>query len=254
MGIATHLIFRACDSRVLAPSIVARRALARAFVEAGARHRLFVFGAADTHVHAVVLHPPGRDGVAAHALALALRGAVGLEVPLQRTARFPVTDQRHLAHVFTYVLNQARHHGVDTDPWLEATALPELLGLRPGGDAIRATVGEHLPRLGPLQLTALYGRRDLEPVLAVDHLVEATAAAAAADLRTRDPRVLLARRAALYWALPALGPRRAAATLGVPPRTVRWSAARPADPGWVRAVGLQMALRAGTRPPGLSRG
>lgn len=44
----------------------------------------------------------------------------------------PVVDQGHLVHTFRYVLDQAHHHGIDDDPWLEGTSLPELVGLRPG--------------------------------------------------------------------------------------------------------------------------
>ncbi len=247
-GIAAHLVFRAVDSRVLAPTVGARRRLARALVQVGNAYGLLAFGAADTHVH-VLLLGSAAPGPGAHALALAVRHATGLPVPMERTRILPVDDQIHLGRAFFYTLGQAAHHGVGFDPLREATSLPDLLGLRPGGHDVIARVRAALPRVGRDQLLASLGVPHLNPTLLLDHVHEAACAAAGTvDLAGRTPRILAARRAALALTTAQLTTRAAATRFGLAPRSARRDRASPADPAWIRAVGLQMGLRAHLGP------
>ena len=252
-GIATHLVVRAVDSRVLTPTVGTRRRLARALVRVGDPYRLLAFGAADTHVHILLL---GAEQPAAgvHALALALRAAVGLPVPLDRTRTTLVVDQGHLSRTFLYVLGQAAHHGVAFDPFREATSLPELLGLRPGGEGLIRRVRAALPRLGRAHLLDSLGVAALEPDLLLDHVLDAGCAAAGVDrFDGRSARVVAARHAALALLAPRIGAAAAAAVLGVDPRSARRARATPADPEWTRAVGLQMGLRSAWAAANLRR-
>ena len=51
MPLAHHIMLRLVGSRVIAPSVAARRELARIVLEVGNRYRLLAVRGADTHIH-----------------------------------------------------------------------------------------------------------------------------------------------------------------------------------------------------------
>ena len=58
MALGHHIMLRLDDSRVIAPVVEDRRAMARAVLKAGRPFRLLAFRAADTHLHLEVACDP----------------------------------------------------------------------------------------------------------------------------------------------------------------------------------------------------
>ena len=149
-----------------------------------------------------------------------------------------------LYNTFTYILQQDRRHGLDLDPFRDASNLPDLLGLRLLGRYTAALVRRHLPRIRRSQLLEYLGLPDLAPAEApLDLLVPATAAAVGRlelEGRTRD--VTDARRAVIEIAGTCLGHTRIARLLGITRRSVYRIRTRPLDAGLVSAIRLQVAL------------
>jgi hypothetical protein len=162
-----------------------------------------------------------------------------------------IRDQAHLDNAFSYIVAQASHHGIDADPWLEATAIPDLLGLRVIGSYLRPRVRALLPRIRRADLLAKLEIEELEVGGTLDDLADAAAATIAAPtLLGRTPAIIGARRAAI-----ALARGHGADTaqigqlLGISARAVRWLERAAARPDHVRAVGPQLGLRARLRGP-----
>ncbi len=175
--LAWHLMFRTDDDRVLAPSPEARRALARTVYRVADGVGLLAFGAADTHLHLVVVCTRARAGRLAQQLTLALRAQLGIPVGFSRTRFREVRDQHHLRNVFHYVLGQRKHHGLNTDPFLDASSMPELLGARLLRTESVALARELLPREGGGGLLRHLGLAQLEPCTELVEPVDATAGA-----------------------------------------------------------------------------
>lgn len=116
------------------------------------------------------------------ALSHSLRVFGGLFVSLIK----PVADGWHAYKLFDYVLRQGVRHQLDSDPLLEATNLPDLLGLRPLGRRTAISVRRFLPRVDRQQLLSLLGVPTLEP--ADGPLEDVVAAACAAGARTKLDR------------------------------------------------------------------
>ena len=140
MPIAHHVMLRTEERRVLAPSVMQRRALAAAVHEvAGAG--LLAFRGSDTHVHLLLLV------------------------------------------------------GFGSDPWHDASVLPDLLGLRVLGGDVRERVRERLPRVDRRRLLEILGVEALHAGADLAIGVEAAAAAVArADLSGKARCVVAARR------------------------------------------------------------
>ena len=246
-ALAQHVMLRLRDDRVIAPSVAARRLLARVVLSVSRDKGLLCFRAADTHMHAVVM------GTKEDALELARRVEIALTLRLGHSVGFApahvrsIESQHHLQRAFWYVLRQEEHHGLDSDVHHEASNLPDLLGLRPMGAYTADIVRSHLPRVHRAELVERLGLADPIPAdLSLVPLAGAAAAALAiADLRGRTREAVLARRAALRVARDLRRPGEAAATLGLSERTARHMArCRDETPtSVVRAVHLQLALR-----------
>lgn len=239
-----HLMLRLEDDRVIAPGDSDRRILARAVLERDRRFGLLAFGAADTHLHALATCDRRDAGHLARRIALALQRKLSPGVPFAPTRVKPVTDQHHLANTFLYVLRQRSHHELASDPWREASNLPDLLGLRVTGLWTANGVRQHLPRVTRQQLTALFGADLDAPIHSWDRLVEAALAAACLDsLEGRSGNVVAARTAAVHAAGSCVAANRLAGLLGVGLRSVTRMRRRPAEPPLVQAILGQLRLR-----------
>lgn len=241
MSLAWQIVLRAADSRVLAPSIGERRVLARTVLRIGMPRGLLAFGAADTHLHVLVLGDRATAGRTAQAIGAALTWGKGREVGSSPAAVSEVRDQWHLESTFHYVLGQGMHHGVGTDPLLEATSLPDLLGLRVIAPGLISRVREILPRTSRERLLGHLGVAELGPAVDLPLLLESAAAVVCLpDLNGCGRDAIAARRAALHVA----GPHFGRDLLGESERTERRLRSGTVDPTLLSAVKLQMGLRA----------
>ncbi len=237
MPIAHHVMLRTEERRVLAPSVAQRRALAAA-VHGVAGRTLLAFRGSDTHVHLLLLADRVSPGRTAQALAVALHARLGLRAPFEPARIKPVANQSHLESAFDYILRQDERHGFGSDPWHDASVLPDLLGLRALGGDVQERVQEHLPRVEHRRLIALLGVEALHAGRDAGLAQEAaTAAAALTRLAGHAPRTVEARRALVAY-LDGLGARQ---DLG---RRAAWRLRKlPADPKLVRAIALQVGFR-----------
>lgn len=251
-----HMMFRSDDDRVLAPSPDLRRVLARSVYRVAAGFPLAAFGAADNHLHLEVLGDRATAGRLAHRVGCSLHWSLGLTAELAPVRYKPLVDQGHKRSTFHYALNQRNHHGVQCDPYLDASSLPELLGMRvlDAGNTLHL-VREHLPRLQRHELLRHLGPREFEPACdeQLRALVDADrydllrdAAAGAVGLgRTqgRQPEAVAARTTLVQLLSPCCRPGVVGDVVALTDSVIRRGRARPADLRLQRAVRLQVALR-----------
>lgn len=239
-----QLVLRTIDDRPLATTPEARRVLARTVLDIGRDHGLFVFRAADTHLHAGLEGHPAGAGRFCQRVHVALRARLGLPEFSPAGPR-PFRDAWHRQSALLYVLRQEQRHGVEPDPFHEAGSLPELLGLRTVGAWLLPRVRALFPRLTREPLLELLGVPGLEEGVRVEHLREATLAASAlATLEGRMPDAERARVAAVHAPRPNAGTAALARALGLDASTVRRLAHGTPDAALVAAIRRQMALRA----------
>ncbi len=243
-ALAWHLMLRLDDQRVIAPSVSARRALARTVHKIGASRNLVAFRGSDTHIHVLVLGGRADAGRTVQALACSLERALQPHATFDRARIQPVEHQSHLVNAAEYILRQDQHHGFDTDPVQDASILPDLLGLRMLGPKTVKRFREHLPRFARSTLLGLLGVRRLDPGTTAALLPDAAAAALGlADLSGNRPDTVLA-RAALVKVADRIGGSDVADLLGgADRRTVGRLRARTVSPELVEAVRLQVGLR-----------
>ena len=239
-----HVMLRLGDGRVVAPDLVARRALATSLCRVAQSFRVLAFRAADTHVHLLAACDRAAAGRLAQAAEVSMGGALALPVGFTPAHFEPVRDQAHLHNAFHYVLRNPAGHGAAYDPLHDASALPDLLGMRVLAPWILPLVRERLPRLRSADLVAHLGIGDLVP--SEDPTLLAQAAAAAVGLPSlegRSARAVAARAAACHLGGPAwdAGPAFGGA------RTRRRLRTRTPDPVLLQAVRLQAGLLAAIR-------
>lgn len=237
--IGFHLVLRLTDDRVIARTPAERRLLARVVYEIGDRYGLLAFGAADTHLHIVIVGSRRAAGLFARYVATSLRWQLELAAQFEPCRIRPINDQRHLENAVRYVFNQEQHHGIDADPLFEASSLPELLGMRALSDGATRRLAEHLPRLGitaPALLdAALHGASD------ETHLLESALGAMALPQLGRDPASQRARHAAVHASRARTGVL--AKRLRVDATSVRrWRKLAP-EPLLVQAIQRQLRAR-----------
>jgi hypothetical protein len=250
-----HMMFRTDDDRVLAPSPGQRRALAQSVYRVAAPFPLLGFGAADNHLHLEVLGGRQAAGVLAHRVMCSLHWSLGISVSFFPVRYKPLESQHHLRSTFHYALNQRNRHGVQSDPFLDASSLPELLGLRVLPTGAIGLVREHLPRTQRCELLPHLGPTQLEPAgddhihtlltaSRTDLLRDAAAGAGGlGDLSGNQPGVVAARVALIQVMAPSSPTRTIAAVVERHATAVRRLRASPPDPQLQRAVRLQLALR-----------
>ncbi len=194
-----HIMIRTDDDRVLAPSDRQRRALAETIYRIATGFPLLSFGAADNHLHLALLCQRLLAARFVQSLLCALHWALDLPVGFFPVRYKPLADQGHLLSTFHYTLEQRNKHGVQSDPFLDASSLPELLGMRLLPTDSIGRVREHVARLRKEQLLRHLGPTLLEP--ADRELVRAFVDA--------DRHDLLRDAAAAALGLPALAGRSA---------------------------------------------
>lgn len=240
MALGVQVVFRAVDDRVLAPTPAARRAFVGVMLRVGRRFDLFACGLADSHGHAGLAREDVSQFV--HDARIALSHA--LDVPVGTPTRWPIRDTWHAEKVLGYVHRQDQHHGVELDPLREGTTLPALFGLRIDGLWLPDRVRSLLPRLTRADLLAQWGIPSLAEGDALEHLADSAAAAAGVGaLVGLSTPVVEARRAAVH-ACRDTPASQVADALAVTPRCVRKLRLQEPDAALVRAVRLQVGLRA----------
>jgi hypothetical protein len=245
MPLGFHVIQRLEDDRVLVRDVRERRIYADTVARAGRESGLFVFGLPDNHAHAGVECDREQAGRFAQRFGSSLKQRLGLAAPFAPAKIVPIRDQVHLKNAFAYMLGQAAHHGVDADPWLEATCVPDLLGLRLTASYLLRRTRAILPRLKRSDLLAKLGVPELGPGTSIDDLADAAAATVAEpDLLGRRASVVAARRAAVAYARNLEAPTvQIAQLLSLTTRAILRLAQQEVEPRHVRAVGLQLGLR-----------
>lgn len=247
MHIASHLMIRSRDDRVLAPSPADRRRLARSVVEQSDADGLLAFRAADTHLHVLLLADPPTARQCGRRIMLSLHSSLSLRASFDPGYVVDVCEQRHLYNAFRYILRQEERHGLQLDPMGDASSLPDLLGMRCLGTAVAARVAEYLPRIRRVELESL-----LPPAgeVAMSALAESAAAAVGVgEVRGSSVPVRRARIAAVH-AFGQLRSRELASLLGTTPRTIRRCRHAEASSELVVAIHRQMMRRAGLRSAG----
>lgn len=245
-----HVVFRLRDSRAIAPTVAARRRLARVVFAIGERSKLLAFRASWDHLHAQVACGRAEAGAFAQAVGSALKQVLDVPEGFSPARLTPIEDGRHLSRTFAYVLRNAEKHGLVDDPLHEASSLPDLLGLRVVGTDAIPRVRSLLPATSRPQLLDALGVPELESAFVADWLVDAAAGAMALpDLSGASDDACRARRAAARVGSGLVAPSVLADVLGVTSRTLRRLCASAPDPVLERAIPLRMGLRAafGTR-------
>jgi hypothetical protein len=239
-----HLVFRATDSRVIAPDTAAQRVLAMTTHRLGEAHGLFAFRAAGDHFHLAAACDRASAGRLAQALGSALTQALELGAGFATTFVKPMVHQAHVEEVFRYVHRNAEKHGAANDPTHEASSLQGLLGLRVVPPGFLPRIRTLLPRANRALLLKMLGVEALEPCVRVDLLADAAAgvvglAALDASLPARRARAAAVRLSLPTVPLPAL-----AAALGLSERSMRRIRAAAPDPALERMIALRMGHRA----------
>ena len=239
-------MLRLSDDRVIAPTPGELRIAACTLIERGRPHRLLGCSVADTHAHAVLLCSRAAAGQFAGRGASALRYAMRLAVPFEPASIRPIRDQRHLANAFDYVLRQEQRHGIARDGFHEGSNLPDLVGLRVVGHDCAKLLRQYLPRTSQASLLRKFDVDWATPVAFDPRLLldAALATFGMTSLSGRAPATIAARATAIAAAGKQMSADELASLFGIDVRTVFRMRATPRDPKAVRAVQLQLQLRA----------
>ena len=243
--IGYHVMCRLTDDRVIAPTTRTRRVVAATVLEKCRGYRLLCFNAVDTHIHLNVGENRQVSGELARRIEIAVHYRLGLPVPFAPPKFKAIDSQRYLRTCFDYVLNQQPHHGLEWDPYREASNLPDLLGLRPLGLYTVQTIRQMLPRIGREHLLTHFGIEALAEADGPPEQIIAAALSAAAlpALAGRGPRVRAVRRAVVEIGQAELSLTRLARMLGVSRQTLHRDLRVPVDGQLVGAIRLQLGLR-----------
>lgn len=246
-ALAQHVTMRLADSRVITPTTRERRIAARSLLEVGAAFRLVAFHVVDTHAHALVLASREEAGAFARRAEGTLSARLRPGCPFEAARFTPVGDQSRLVNTVHYILDQARRHGIASDPFHDGSALPDLIGLRVCDGSLAACARAHLPRLDPGLLAARYLPPLNDAPASAEHLADSAAAALALpDVWSRAARVVLAKHAAVSAGFAeGLPAGEITCALDLKRRRVEQLRASEAPPpALVRAVRWQLRLRA----------
>jgi hypothetical protein len=244
-----HVRIRLESDRLLHASPEERRVLARAVYRSARPWNLLAFGCAGAHLHLVVLDDREAAGELARRLEICLQRNMAFGGPFLRVHRKELADQRHALQAVIYDLGQRRHHQIASDPCLEATSAPDLLGARLVGGALLPRVRERLPELRRRHVLAAFGLADLgEPAeeSRPERLLDAVLAASALpSLAGHAIEARWARRALVALAGPALGTAELADLCGTSTRMIQRLRKGPVPDALLRAARIQLALRQG---------
>lgn len=227
---------RLVKDRVLAKSAAQRRLLARTVLNVGQKAGLIAFAAPSDRL--VMLFGADRSVVSrtCRDTTTALRRRLKLPLPFSR-AWFETIDDDDLRSTTKAVLTQW-----DTDPYREASNLPDLLGARFIG---RYTIANANHLLLRRDLLSWWGLRRIQDGTDFSLLPEAAAAAMGlGQLSGRTAEVVDARRAAIQVGR-GLGATHArmAGLLHISERQSKRLGQQQVDPALLKAVELQLGLR-----------
>ncbi len=241
-----HITLRLRSDRVLTPTPVHRRIAARVILEQGREAKLINFSIPDTHAHINVACGGAASNELARRIELSLGRRLHLPVGFERARVKPIRDLWHQTNLFAYVFNQYRHHGLDWDPYFEATNLPDLLGLRLIGAYAIVNVQRALPRVRQKQLLEWFGCDTIPSADGpMERLLDAAVVAAALPSLSGSSRaVLAARRAAFEIADGQLRQNELTELLRISRASLHRLRQRPVDQRLVEAIRLQLGLRA----------
>jgi hypothetical protein len=218
----------------------------RTMLELGKSYGLVAAACADTHGHGLTLCSEAEARAFARILETSLTKSLGIAVGFAEVSSKPVLDLPQLYNTFGYVLRQSVRHNLRWDDAFDATNVPDLLGMRLCGAYAQELVGCHLPRVRRVDLLELFDLKTLEPANGPTELfVEATCAAVGRDeIRSRCREARMARRALLEVASGQISHRTLARMIGVSHSSLSRLQNVPVDPRLIRAIRLQLDLRA----------
>ncbi len=254
--IGRQIVLRPKKKECIAETDEQRRIVARVVLQQGRQDGLIAFAQPDDHLHLYARCTRKAGSQLAQRIGSSLKQRLALPSGLEIAWNRPLNDGWHPPNLVRYIFKQVAHHGVVTDPYREASNLPDLLGLRLIGQYTALNLRRTVPRLQRADLLTWYGVRDLRPVdgpmdsiEAIETVVPATLSAAALPaLQGRSAEVVMARRAAARVIGDRLDARQLGALLGVGPRGARKLREQPCDPALVQAIRFQLNLRSRISP------
>jgi hypothetical protein len=243
-----HIRVRLESDRLLHSSVAQRRSLVRSVYKTSAPWPILAFGAAGHHGHVVAKTDHRGAGELARRFEISLQLRHDYGSPFLRVHRTPLVDQRHLYSACMYDMRQREHHELASDPFLEATSAPDLLGARLIGAHLIPRVREHVPELHRRELLRLFGIDSLQPAAHWEHpdalLAAVLAAYTLVGLRGSSREVAEARRCLVHLAGRDLNERELAKLCDCSVRSIRrLRAAHPPPQQALRAIRLQLDLR-----------
>jgi len=249
MPLGHHIRLRLLDDRVIARDDNERRLVARVVLRLGKDFGLLAFRCADTHLHMESTSDRPASGQLARRVEITLTQRLPHDVGFSTARIDPIVRQDHLYNAFDYILRQDKHHGIQMDPFHDASVLPELLRFRAGPSYVRTNVEAFLPRVTQADLVKHLGDLSLDRAIETfAPLADAAAASLALpSLEGNRPNVVLARAGAVVVASPHLMQKEIASLLQRSPRTISRLARHPVPATLVEAIELQLRLRQGLR-------
>lgn len=226
-----HATLRLDDDSLLCPTPALRRAMTRSIARIGAEGGLIAWAFPDNHGHLAIAAGDAEASRLAWRIELACQAyrPTGAAAFQRRWLRSE-SNHRYLANMTRYILGQAHHHGITSDPFAESDCRLDLLGLRRVAPWARLRMREQLPRLSDAAIcehleVRLDDLRDWAAPILVDDGLEQLRAAAIATfaLRSFQAKTLLGlrARAAAVHAAPEIPTSRLSAALGIPGGTIR---------------------------------
>ena len=214
-------------------------------LDQGRPYGLLAFSFPDTHAHVL----PRCDARAANRLnqriESSLKQRLNLPVSFVSYPPEPIRTQSQLYNTVRYILTQHKRHDVRLAQFIEATNIPDLVGMRLVGAYTRANLVQAIPRLRRdkiLRWTGLTDLRELDgPVSALGAATRS--ATAISSLTGKSPSVLKAKRAMLEIIGSRFRGVDVAALLGISRRSVFALKHRPLNTALVEAIRLQLGYR-----------
>jgi len=242
-----HIRCRLESDRLLHTSAAQRRNLVRAVHKTCRPFCLLAFGCGGTHFHQAAKENFQVAGELGRRVEISLQLRNDFGSPFLRVHRKAFEDQRHLFSAVLYDMRQRQHHELASDPYLEATSAPDLLGARVLGAYLIPRVREHVPELRRRHLLDLYEIDDLREAETFDNpaeLLESVLAAFALEnLQGHAKDVKAARQVLVEVAGKELTETELAILTSCSERTVRRLRKTEVPPQHERAVRRQLDLR-----------